>query len=72
MGPKPPKWELEDFVTQEVDKVQVGDAASVIDFVRSFGSHYIASYVTGNALYQVLYCAHFELDVTGNILYQAL
>lgn len=53
LGPKPPKWQLEDFVAQEVDKVQVGDAASVTDFVRSFGSHYIASYVTGNSLYQV-------------------
>lgn len=53
LGPKSPNWELEDFVAQEVEKVQVGDAASVTDFVRSFGSHYIASYVTGNSLYQV-------------------
>jgi torso-like protein len=72
LSPKPPKWELEDFVVQEVEKVKVGDAASVVDFVRSFGSHYIASYVTGNALYQVLYCTNFELDVTGNTLYQVL
>ena len=62
LGPKPPKWQLEDFVAQEVEKVQVGDTASVTDFVRSFGSHYIASYVTGNSLYQVRYCARFELD----------
>jgi len=62
LGPKPPKWQLEDFVAQEVEKVQVGDTASVTDFVRSFGSHFIASYVTGNALYQVRCCAHFELD----------
>jgi hypothetical protein len=61
LAPKPPKWQLEAFVAQEVEKVQVGDAASVTDFVRSFGSHYIASYVTGNSLYQVQYCAHFEL-----------
>lgn len=62
LGRKPPKWQLEDFVAQEVEKVQVGDTASVTDFVRSFGSHYIASYVTGNSLYQVRYCEHFELD----------
>ena len=62
LGSKPPKWQLEDFVAQEVEKVQVGDAASVTDFVRGFGSHYIASYVTGNSLYQVRYCAHFELN----------
>lgn len=54
LGPKPPNWELEDFVAEEVEKVQVDDAASVTDFVRSFGSHYIAAYVTGNSLYQVL------------------
>jgi torso-like protein len=46
--------ELEQVVAQEAEKVQVGDAASVVEFVRNFGSHYIASYVTGNSLYQVL------------------
>jgi torso-like protein len=46
--------ELEPAVAQEADKVQVGDSASVVEFVRNFGSHYIASYVTGNSLYQVL------------------
>lgn len=62
LGPKHPELQLEDFVQQEVEKVQVGDTASVTEFVRSFGSHYIASYVTGNSLYQVRYCAHFKLD----------
>jgi hypothetical protein len=47
--------ELEQPVAQEVEKVHVGDAASVMEFVRSFGSHYIESYVTGNSLYQVLW-----------------
>jgi hypothetical protein len=64
LGPKPPKWQLEDFVVQEVEKVQVGDPASVTDFVRSFGSHYIASYVTGNSVYQVRYCVYFELEAS--------
>ncbi|XP_033607051.1 torso-like protein isoform X3 [Cryptotermes secundus] len=53
LGPKDPKLEPEEVVEQEVEKVKVGDAPSVNEFVRSYGSHYIASYVTGNSLYQV-------------------
>ncbi|XP_021916589.1 torso-like protein isoform X2 [Zootermopsis nevadensis] len=45
--------ELDEAVEQEVDNVQVGNAASVIEFVRNFGSDSIASYATGNSLYQV-------------------
>ena len=54
LGPKDPKLEPEEVVEQEVEKVKVGDAPSVNEFVRSYGSHYIASYVTGNSLYQVV------------------
>ncbi|KAJ9577773.1 hypothetical protein L9F63_005655, partial [Diploptera punctata] len=45
--------EVENTVSKEADKVVIGDTASVMDFVRNFGTHYIASYVTGNSLYQV-------------------
>ncbi|KAK7864385.1 hypothetical protein R5R35_010980 [Gryllus longicercus] len=48
-----PQPELEEAVAREAELVSPGDAASVVNFVRSFGSHYIASYVTGNSLYQV-------------------
>ncbi|XP_047004125.1 torso-like protein [Schistocerca americana] len=44
---------LLDAVRHEADKVVPGDTASVVNFVRSFGSHYVAAYVTGNSLYQV-------------------
>lgn len=44
---------LLDAVSHEADKVVPGDTASVVNFVRSFGSHYVAAYVTGNSLYQV-------------------
>ncbi|GLH11180.1 Torso-like protein [Gryllus bimaculatus] len=47
-----PQPELEEAVAREAELVSPGDAASVVNFVRSFGSHYIASYVTGNSLYQ--------------------
>ncbi|KAG8035303.1 hypothetical protein G9C98_006749 [Cotesia typhae] len=40
-------------VTREADNITVGDIAGTIKFIRNFGSHYIASFVTGNSLYQV-------------------
>lgn len=53
LGMEPKDLELDEAVSQEAEKMQVGDASSVTEFVRNFGSHYIASYVTGNSLYQV-------------------
>lgn len=44
---------LHDAVSKQADLVEPGDSASVTEFVRSFGSHYVSSYVTGNSLYQV-------------------
>lgn len=45
--------DLHEPVAKQVASVSVGDSLSVIEFVRSFGSHYVTSYVTGNSLYQV-------------------
>ncbi|XP_076288528.1 membrane-attack complex domain containing protein torso-like isoform X2 [Lasioglossum baleicum] len=44
---------LDEAVFRETKNVTVGDTASVVRFIKNFGSHYIASYVTGNSLYQV-------------------
>ncbi|CAB0034955.1 unnamed protein product [Trichogramma brassicae] len=44
---------LDEAVAREAESVTVGDQASVLRFVKNFGSHYIASYVTGNSLFQV-------------------
>ncbi|KAL6256991.1 hypothetical protein P5V15_011927 [Pogonomyrmex californicus] len=44
---------LNDSVLQQTENVTVGDTASVVRFIRNYGSHYIASYITGNSLYQV-------------------
>jgi torso-like protein len=63
LGPKDRKLEPEELVQQEVEKVKVGDAASVNEFVRSYGSHYIASYVTGNSLYQVVVTSHVAVGL---------
>ncbi|XP_011694165.1 PREDICTED: torso-like protein isoform X2 [Wasmannia auropunctata] len=44
---------LDDSVLRQTENVTVGDTGSVVRFIRNFGSHYIASYITGNSLYQV-------------------
>ena len=46
--------ELEEEVARGTNDVIPGDEASVSHFVKSFGSHYVVSYTTGNSLYQVL------------------
>ncbi|XP_075234979.1 torso-like protein [Lycorma delicatula] len=49
----PEKIQLQDAVAKQVNDVKVGDENSVGEFIRSFGSHYVTSYITGNSLYQV-------------------
>ncbi|XP_034836622.1 torso-like protein isoform X3 [Maniola hyperantus] len=44
---------VEDVVYEAIDETSLGDTVSIADFVRKYGSHYIASYITGNSLYQV-------------------
>ncbi|XP_043529259.1 torso-like protein isoform X1 [Frieseomelitta varia] len=44
---------LDEAVLRETENVTIGDTASVVRFIKHFGSHYIAAYVTGNSLYQV-------------------
>ncbi|KAE9522090.1 hypothetical protein AGLY_017509 [Aphis glycines] len=46
-------YDLHELVAKQVASVNVSDSLSVIEFVRSFGSHYVTSYITGNSLYQV-------------------
>lgn len=59
MVPVQPGVPVEEAVAKDADLVTPGDEASVVDFVKSFGSHYVASYVTGNSLYQVfVYTPH--------------
>ncbi|CAH2087923.1 unnamed protein product [Euphydryas editha] len=43
----------EDVVNEAIEEIGIGDTITVADFIRKYGSHYIASYVTGNSLYQV-------------------
>ncbi|XP_050355660.1 torso-like protein isoform X1 [Nymphalis io] len=49
----PPNIAVEDVVNEAIQDISIGDTVSVADFIRKYGSHYIASYVTGNSLYQV-------------------
>lgn len=45
--------EISEKVQEEMDTIKVGDSATVEEFIRKFGSHYISAYVTGNSMYQV-------------------
>lgn len=49
----PSNVQLVDAVAEELEGVQVGNISTVVQFIKKFGTHYIASYVTGNSLYQV-------------------
>ncbi|XP_050297969.1 torso-like protein [Anthonomus grandis grandis] len=53
LGRSPRSVNVVDIVKEEIDGIKVGDAASVLLFMKKYGSHYIQSYVTGNSLYQV-------------------
>lgn len=50
----PGQVQIDDAVQKHIDDINVGDSPSVLEFIRSFGSHYITSFTTGNALYQVI------------------
>lgn len=53
LGRTPDSDNVMDLVKNEIDNIKVGDVASVLTFIKKYGSHYIQSYVTGNSLYQV-------------------
>jgi hypothetical protein len=50
---------LDEAVQKQIEDIEVGDSSSVVEFIRSFGSHYITSFITGNSLYQVKYSAYY-------------
>ncbi|XP_026469416.1 torso-like protein [Ctenocephalides felis] len=52
-GPVPPSVALEDAVADGAKTLKPGDFAGTADFIKKYGSHYVASYSTGNSLYQV-------------------
>ncbi|XP_041968909.1 torso-like protein isoform X2 [Aricia agestis] len=49
----PPNIAVEDVVFDAIEDTTIGDTVTIADFIRKYGSHYIASYITGNSLYQV-------------------
>lgn len=44
---------MEEVVLDAIQDSAIGDTVTIADFIRKYGSHYIASYITGNSLYQV-------------------
>lgn len=53
--PIPPNQILYDDVSARIRNMTIGDTTSTVQFMNSFGTHYIDSYVTGNSLYQVIF-----------------
>ncbi|XP_049878468.1 torso-like protein [Pectinophora gossypiella] len=44
---------VKEYVTRAIDKLNVSDPSNIRQFMRSYGTHYIQSYETGNFIYQV-------------------
>lgn len=51
--PIPPNQLLHEDVSAKIHDMQPGNSTETIQFMTTFGTHYINSYVTGNSLYQV-------------------
>ncbi|CAG5054355.1 unnamed protein product [Parnassius apollo] len=57
---------LKDYVKRAIESLNVSDPTEVRKFMKSYGTHYIDSYVTGNFIYQV-----FKYKRTGYNLLRA-
>lgn len=51
--PIPANQVLYEDVSSRIQNMTPGDSASAVQFMNTYGTHYINSYVTGNSLYQV-------------------
>lgn len=51
--PIPPNQVLQEDVSERIQNMTPGNSTETIQFMTTFGTHYINSYVTGNSLYQV-------------------
>lgn len=45
--------QVKDYVQKAIDRLNVNDETAVRRFMKSYGTHYIDSYKTGNFIYQV-------------------
>lgn len=50
----PPNVEVEGVVAEAIARTGDGTPGNIAEFIKKYGTHYISSYVTGNALYQVI------------------
>lgn len=41
------------YIQRAIDKLDINDPAEIRRFMKSYGTHYIESFVTGNFIYQV-------------------
>nr|ATU82910.1 secreted MAC/Perforin/Torso-like protein [Pristhesancus plagipennis] len=64
----PQSARFNEAVKSQASFLTAGNSASIHNFIRNFGSHYVASYVTGNSLYQVLVYTPKAYNVLKNRL----
>lgn len=50
---------VREYVKRAIDKLNVSDTSEIRRFMKSYGTHYIDSYVTGNFIYQVSFILLF-------------
>lgn len=61
----PPNQILEPDVAERIRHLQPGNSTAAVQFLNTFGTHYISSYVTGNSLYQVRNCSTLLFFLTS-------
>lgn len=47
------QFQVKEYVNRAIEELNVTDTAEVRRFMKSYGTHYIDSYTTGNFIYQV-------------------
>lgn len=66
--PIPANQLLYEDVSAKIQNMTPGDSASAVQFMNTYGTHYINSYVTGNSLYQVSKLLALRFIADFNIL----
>lgn len=51
---------VKDYVMRAIEDLNVSDTSEVRRFMKSYGTHYIDSYETGNIIYQVRMSRKFK------------
>ncbi|XP_043270137.1 torso-like protein [Venturia canescens] len=65
---EPSAVELDADAATGTERVFINDTASTFEFIKRFGTHYISSYSTGDALYQVFVYRAPEFEMVKKVI----